>query len=87
MQIEVLALIDRWQADLEPALADRRRRVHSTVLAVDEIRRRGLRRSGLRRLWIEGSILFLLSRPLVWAAREMRRRVKTPCWRQTGMTA
>jgi glycosyltransferase involved in cell wall biosynthesis len=87
MQIEVLALIDRWQGDLEPALADRRRRVHSTVLAVDEIRRRGLRRAGLRRLWTEGSVLFLLSRPPAWAARELRRRLAAPFWRQAGMAA
>jgi glycosyltransferase involved in cell wall biosynthesis len=87
MQAEVLWLIDRWQADIDPQVAQRRRRVHSTVLAVEEIRRPGLRRAGLRRLVAEGSVPFLLSRPFAWAVRGVRRRLRRPSWVRHGFAA
>lgn len=87
MQIEVLSLIDRWQHAISPALAGQRRRVHATVLAVEEIRRADHRREGWRRLLREGSLPFLLSRPLAWAVREVRRRLFQPQWRRPGFLA
>lgn len=85
MQIEVLSLIDRWQHAISPALAGRRRRVHATVLAVEELRRADLRREGWQRLLREGSLPFLLSRPFAWAMREARRRLFQPLWRRPGL--
>ena len=87
MQTEVLFLIDRWQKDIDPVVARRRRRVHSTVLAVEEMRRPGLRFKGLQRLFLQGSVPFLLSRPFAWAVRGLRRRVSTPFWMRRGLAA
>lgn len=84
MQVETLLLIDRWQHETNPGVARRRRRVHSTVLAVEELRRQGDRIAGLRRLLYDGSLLFLLSRPLVWAGRSLRRRFWRPFWQRHG---
>ncbi len=87
MQTEIIWLIDRWQSDLEPGLAQWRRRVHSTVLAVEELRRPGWRRIGLHRLMTEGSVPFLLSRPFAWAVRGLRRRLWRPSRLRHGLAA
>jgi glycosyltransferase involved in cell wall biosynthesis len=80
IQREVLRLIDLWEHDLDPRLARHRRRVHSTVLAVQELRRRESALQGLRRLLTEGSVGFLVSRPLAIAWRGWRRRIQAPYW-------
>ncbi|HXF78956.1 MAG TPA: glycosyltransferase [Usitatibacter sp.] len=87
MQTEVLFLIDRWRQDIDPRLARRRMQVHSTVLAVEEMRRPGRRIEGLRRLLREGSVPFLLSRPFAWAYRALRRKLTTPYWIRHGLAA
>lgn len=87
MQAEILWLIDRWRAVLPPGLADRRWRVHSTVWAVEELRRSGQRQAGWQRLRRDGSLAFLLSRPLAWAVRECKRRLRQPYWQRLGMAA
>ena len=84
IQLEVLFLIDQWRADLDPALARWRRQVHATVLAVQELRQRGQRWRGLRRLVREGSLPFLASRPLAQAARGLRRRIQQPYWQRAA---
>ena len=84
IQQEVLSLVDMWQQHLPPALAAHRRRVHSTVWAVQELRQPGQRLQGLRRLLRNGSLLFLASRPLAWAGRALRRKLQTPHW-QLGL--
>jgi glycosyltransferase involved in cell wall biosynthesis len=80
IQREVLRLVDLWEHDLDPKLARHRRRVHSTVLAVQELRRRDSAWQGLRRLLTEGSVSFLASRPLAMAWRAWRRRIQPPYW-------
>jgi glycosyltransferase involved in cell wall biosynthesis len=87
MQVEVLSLIDRWQHDIPPGVAKWRRKVHSTVLAVEELRRTGNRRKGLHRLVSKGSMRFLFSRPFVWAARGLRRKLLRPSRLRHGPAA
>jgi glycosyltransferase involved in cell wall biosynthesis len=82
MQEEIIALIDRWQPEIGPELAGWRRQVHATVLAVEELRRAGLRRAGWQRLLRQGSLPFLLSRPVVWLGRALHRRLVQPQWRR-----
>ncbi len=82
---EALRLIDQWAPTVSAELVAERRRVHSTALAVEEMRRPGLRISGLLRLLREGSVLFLVTRPPVWAYRALRRRIYRPIWTQDGL--
>lgn len=84
MHNEALWLIDRWAETVGPKVAEQRRRVHLTALAVEEMRVPGSRVTGLARLFREGSLPFLLSRPFVWAFREVRRRIHRPNWAQDG---
>jgi hypothetical protein len=84
IQIEVLHLIERWQHALEPSLSKKRRQVHSTVLAVQEMRMPGQWLTGLRRLLREGSVPYLMARPVAWAGRALRRRLIKPQWRLQG---
>jgi hypothetical protein len=84
MHNEALQLIDRWAGIVGPEVAASRRRVHRTALAVEEMRVAGSRLTGLARLFREGSLAFLLSRPFVWAYREGRRRIHRPNWAQDG---
>jgi len=44
----------------------------------------GLRMAGIARLAREGSLYFLLSRPVVWVYRALRRRIHRPNWTQDG---
>ncbi|HEX4333749.1 MAG TPA: glycosyltransferase family 2 protein [Usitatibacter sp.] len=81
MHVEALWLLDRWRRDIDPRVAARRRRIHSTGLAVREMRSTGTRSRGLARLLREGSPGFLCTRPLAWAWRAVRRRVRRPAWR------
>src|SRR5690606_6295123 len=50
MHVEALMLLDRWEGALDAAIVARRRRIHSTGLAVEEMMRPGLRLQGLARL-------------------------------------
>lgn len=82
---EALRLIDRWADSVDPDLVASRRRVHSTALAVEEMRRPGSRIKGFARLCREGSPVFLLTRPPAWAYRALRRRIHRPVWKQDGL--
>ena len=84
MHKEALRLIDRWAGVVDAQVVSSRRRVHSTALAVEEMRLPGLRMAGFARLIREGSFPFLLSRPLVWAYRAVRRQIHRPNWTQDG---
>jgi GT2 family glycosyltransferase len=80
IQQEALLLVDAWAHRLEPPLAARRRTVHSTVLAFEEMQRIRTLGRGIMRLITRGSVPFLLSRPFARAFRAMRRRVRRPYW-------
>src|SRR5439155_20844279 len=63
MHEEALMVLESWSHCLDPRLLDRRRKVHSTVLAYEEMRQIGTAAKGIARLFRAGSIGFLLSRP------------------------
>jgi glycosyltransferase involved in cell wall biosynthesis len=83
IQEEIIWLVDQWSESLDPALADRRRRVHSTVWAVQEMRNGKTFRLGLARLLRNGSLRYLVSRPFAIAYRSLRRKVCRPTWKET----
>ena len=87
MHSEVLLLLDRWAGSLDPKIVARRRRIHATGLAVAELRNPGTRAGGLARLIRDGSVGFLLTRPLVWAYRSLRRRWREPIWTKEAARA
>ena len=74
---EPLEIISRWAADLNPRIVAYRRMTYSTVLALVEMREVRTAAAGLRRMLTDGSVLWLLSRPVVRAWRAIRR-----LWRQ-----
>ncbi len=82
MHREVLWLIDQWAEQLEPDLADWRRKVHSTLVAIDEIRHPRSLLPGLRRLIMDGSLPYLFSRPFARSFRALRRRIRSPLWQR-----
>lgn len=84
IETETLLLIDMWRQDLKPGVAWWRHRVHSTVLAFEEFRHPGHRWDAMRRLLRDGSFLFLLQRPFVWARRSLQRRLWGPFWQKRG---
>lgn len=86
IQEEVLWLIGRLKDRIEPALAQWRLRVHNTLIAYDELRTPGRRLRGLRRLFLAGSVPYLLSRPFARTWRALRRRVQTPYWKRASGT-
>jgi glycosyltransferase involved in cell wall biosynthesis len=80
---EPLWIIDLWAADLDPQLLAYRRMSRSTSLAVEEMRSRNTVLSGLRRLFSDGSVVWLMSRPFQWAWRATRRHLQQPYWRKS----
>jgi glycosyltransferase involved in cell wall biosynthesis len=79
---EALVMIDQWAEQLDPWIAASRRRTHATGLALEEMRQASSVGSGIRRLFREGSLTWLLSRPLVHASRRLRRKVRHPLWQE-----
>jgi glycosyltransferase involved in cell wall biosynthesis len=78
---EPLLLIDQWADCLDPKVVAYRRMTYSTALALEEMRSGKTFGAGIRRLWSHGSLLWLLSRPLVRAWRWTRRKLRRPYWR------
>ena len=83
LHIEPIAIIDRWAGEVDPRVAAYRRMTHCTALALEEMRQPGMASTGLRRLLREGSVLWLMGRPSVWAWRALRRRLRRPYWLAT----
>ena len=81
---EVLVMIDQWAECLDPRIAAYRRGTHATALALEEMRSLASAGTGIRRLFREGSVTWLMSRPFVHAWRRMRRKVRRPYWRVSG---
>src|SRR5271165_1703871 len=81
---EALVMIDQWGEYLDPRIAAYRRGTNATALALQEIRNLASAGAGIRRLFCEGSVTWLLSRPFVHAWRRMRRRLRRPCWLVSG---
>jgi len=79
---EALMMIDQWAQYLDPRIAAYRRRTHATALALEEMRSAASAGTGIRRLFREGSIAWLMSRSFVHAFRRIRRRVRRPFWQE-----
>jgi glycosyltransferase involved in cell wall biosynthesis len=79
---EALILTDEWAECLDPEVAAYRRRTYATGLALEEMRRASTAGSGIRRLFHEGSVAWLLSRPFVHALRRVRRKLRRPLWQE-----
>jgi hypothetical protein len=77
---EALTMIDQWANCLDPQIAAHRRRTHATSLALEEMRSATSAGAGIRRLFREGSVTWLLSRPFVHVWRRVRRGVRRPRW-------
>jgi len=82
LQAEPLSIINQWAACLDPRIAAYRRMTYATALALEEMRGRHTAWTGMRRLLSEGSMLWLISRPIVRAWRALRRRLQQPYWRK-----
>ena len=82
MQKEILHLIDDWKEHIDSRLAKRRRRVHSTLLALQMMRDKQTLISGMVKMMFEGSFLYLFSRPFARSFRNIRRLVWTPIWKK-----
>jgi glycosyltransferase involved in cell wall biosynthesis len=77
---EPLWIVNQWAHCLDPRIAAHRRMTYSTVLALLEMRSSKTLLSGLRRLFVNGSLLWLLSRPFVVGWRSVRRKLRRPYW-------
>ena len=78
---EVLRILDEFAADIDPAMLARRRRVHESLVAVEECRR-GMWGRGLSRALRRGSASYLLSRPAARLWRRARRTLRAPMYGQ-----
>ena len=78
---EPLAIVEQWASELDPHLAAYRRMTYSTALALEQMRDPRTASTGLVRLLTQGSLVWLLSRPLVRIARALRRWLQRPYWR------
>ena len=80
---EPLWIVNQWAEHLDPQIVAYRRMTYSTGLALEEMRRLKTARTGLVRLFRQGSLVWLISRPLVRAWRVVRRRLRRPYWLTT----
>jgi glycosyltransferase involved in cell wall biosynthesis len=81
---EAVVMIDQWAECIDPRIAAYRRGTHATALALEEMRSLASAGTGIRRLFREGSVTWLMSRPFVHAWRRMRRNVQRPYWQALG---
>ena len=79
---EPLEIVNRWASHLDARLSAYRRMTYSTALAVEELRSLQTTPQGLQRLLSDGSLLWLLSRPIVRMWRTFRRGLQRPYWRR-----
>jgi glycosyltransferase involved in cell wall biosynthesis len=77
---ECLWLIDHWGAPVPASVLSRRKKVHHTLVALKEIQDSNTRTQGLRRLWRNGSLTYLFSRPFAQSFRAVRRKIQQPYW-------
>lgn len=87
IQNEALQMLTLYQAALPEPLLRQRQRVHHTVGAYVQLCSAGQRRAGWQRLWQQGSIGYLLSRPFARAWRALRRQWQAPYWVQAAQRA
>ncbi|MGA7461884.1 MAG: glycosyltransferase [Candidatus Korobacteraceae bacterium] len=78
---EPLSIVKQWADCLDPRVSKYRRMTYSTSLALEEIRSTQTALAGMKRLVVDGSMLWLISRPFVTIWRAMRRRLRRPYWK------
>jgi hypothetical protein len=83
LHCEPLAVLQQWASQLDPRIAAYRRMAYSTALAVEEMSEVRTAGAGLRRLFRDGSLLWLISRPGVALWRRVRRKLRRPYWLAT----
>lgn len=71
---EAHAIVEEFADALPAALARRRQRVWQTLMSVEQFRTPGQRGAAVARLLSRGSLTYLLSRPLAWLSRRLRRQ-------------
>ena len=74
-------IIRQWASQVDPRIVRSRLKRYSTALALEEIRNGRL--TGCRRLLLEGSPGWLISRPFAVAWRSLRRKLRRPYWLAT----
>jgi glycosyltransferase involved in cell wall biosynthesis len=84
---EPLLIVDQWADCLDPRVVAYRRMTYSTALALEEMRSLKTAGPGLVRMLTDGSVIWLMSRPLVRAWRGVRRRLRRPYWLGTDFTS
>lgn len=84
MHQEALWLIDQWAHHLDHQLVIWRRKVHNTVLAMQEMRYRDTALRGIVRLFTHGSLTYLASRPFARTFRALRRKYVQPYWKSNS---
>ena len=78
---EILKIVEMWAQCIDPALYNRRKRIHETLIGLEEILSRKAIGKGLHRILRKGSLRYLLSRPFVKAGRLIRRKIsRRPKW-------
>jgi glycosyltransferase involved in cell wall biosynthesis len=80
---EPLWMIRNWADYLDPAIVKYRLQTFSTRLALEEMKSARTFAAGLRRLFRDGSLLWLFARPFVRSWRTVRRRIRKPYWLAT----
>jgi glycosyltransferase involved in cell wall biosynthesis len=84
---EPLIIIRQWTSSLDPETARYRRQTYSTVLALEEMKNPKTASEGFRRLFREGSVIWLLSRPFAVLWRTIRRKIRRPYWLATELAS
>ena len=80
---EPLSIIRQWASSLDPHTVRYRTQTYSTVLALEEMRNPTTAALGIRRLFRDGSVMWLFSRPFALLWRTVRRKIRRPYWLAT----
>jgi glycosyltransferase involved in cell wall biosynthesis len=83
---EALHLMNMWRDEVGPEVFAGCCRHHSTQIALAEMREPSTLFRGLRRLFVEGSVVSQLVRPFTFVFHLVRRNVMSPYWK-TGHTS
>ncbi len=79
---EPLLIVEQWTEQLDPQIAAYRRMTYSTGIALEEMCHAPSFARGIVRLFTNGSVTWLMSRPFVHSFRALRRKVRRPYWRK-----
>jgi glycosyltransferase involved in cell wall biosynthesis len=77
---EPLWIIRHWTPNLPIDVVAFRTRTYSTVLALEEMKTLSTFSRGIRRLFKDGSLIWLISRAFALTWRAVRRKIRKPYW-------